>query len=129
MGAETGGASIVVSKKTSPCLRQAEQSQGMARRRGVKDDVVESRSPASNQARKLIKRSDLCGASAGELLTHRGALHFGNVRCKLREHARAIGLGSGLRVGVHGREAWYVRDRTWGIGERLTEHLIQVGRR
>jgi hypothetical protein len=67
----------------------------------------------------------LGGAGAGELLAHgRAGRLAGPVHP--REHARAIGVGGGSRVDVHGGQPGYAGHLARRVGELQPQHLVEV---
>ena len=129
MRPEAGRAAVVAGQETGPRLRQAEQAQRVAGRRGVEDDVVEALAAAGQQRGELVERGDLGGAGARELLAHRGALGVIGLGAHLADHAGAVGLGRRLRIDVEHRQARRTRHRHRRVAQRNVQHLVQVGRR
>src|SRR5664279_1461735 len=128
MWTETGRASVIARQKAGPGLWQAKQSQRVAGRGGIENNVVEPRLIAIQKSHKLVEGGNFGGASAGELFAHDRSLSSSSFGTELFEHAGSITFSRSLRVNVHRRESGHVWHRGRPIGQRNLEHLVEVRR-
>src|ERR1035438_8899046 len=128
MWSEAGRAPVIARQKTGPCLWQAKQSQRVACRGGIENDVVDPRFIAVEKPHELVEGGYFGGASAGELPAYGRPLTSGGPGTKLFEHARSITLGSRLRINVHRRKSGDLRHRGRAISQGNPEHLVEVRR-
>jgi hypothetical protein len=117
-------------EKARPRAREREQTQRVARGRGVEEHVIErhGRRLAGEELGELVERGDLHRARAGELLAQLGDLRLvphGAIRC---DHALAVGVGRLLRIDVERPQAFHSGDRRWAPRKLRAEHLAEVRR-
>ena len=124
---EAGSTPVVAREKATPGLGQAEQTQGVARGRGIKDDVVVGLVLVRQERGELVKGSNLGGAGTRQLLAHRGQFCSAGIAGHLRHHALAVGLGRVVGIDVEHRQARHLGYRHRRVLQLHAQHLIQVG--
>ena len=102
MRPKAGGAAFICFQETGPGLGQAEKPQSVAGRGRVEDDVVKARVVVCQQADEFVEGGNLCGAGAGELFAHGGAVLLARPRSHLAEHAQTVVFGCRFGIDVHG---------------------------
>ena len=126
MRAQAGRPTVVALQEAGPGLGQAEQAQGVARGRGVEDDVVPGLRAVGQQAGELVERGDLGRAGPRQLLAHRGLFLCGCAGTHLRQHALAVRLGGVVGVDVEHRQAGGARHRDRRVAQLDAEHLVEI---